>query len=85
MSIQGPFSNVLDGSTYYNINYTNSMSGESCGSAVIPASSCTSSVCNHDFDISSSLCSPSTVLSVSIFASSILGDGGVSEELTFGI
>ena len=69
---------------FYNINYTNSTSGELCNSVTIPASSCTNGVCNHEFDISSSLCSPSTALSVTVFASNILGDGEVSAEFTFG-
>ena len=68
----------------YNINYTNSSSGELCNSVTIPASSCANSVCNHEFDVSSSLCSPSTTLLVIVFASNILGDGEVSTEFTFG-
>ena len=87
MSVQAPFSisNEIDGSTiFYNINYTNSTSGESCGSVAIPASSCANGVCIHKFNLSSSLCSPSTALSVIAFASNILGNGEVSDELTFG-
>lgn len=89
MSLQGPFSisTAIDGSAMsYNINYTNSTSGESCGSAAIPTKSslCTNDLCTHEFNISTSLCSPSTALSVVVFASNILGDGVVSKELTFG-
>ena len=85
--MQAPFSisSVIDGSTmFYNINYTNSTSGELCGSVTIPSSLCANDVCIHEFNISSSLCSPSTALSVIVFASNILGDGEISEELTFG-
>ena len=84
---QAPFSisNGIDGSAMvYNINYTNSTSDELCNSVTIPASSCTNGVCNHEFDVSSSRCSPSTALSVTVFASNILGSGEVSADFTFG-
>ena len=86
-SMQAPFSisNIIDGSTtFYNINYTNSTSGELCGSVAIPATSCANGICVHEFSVSSSLCSPSTALSVMIIASNILGVGEVSDEFTFG-
>ena len=85
--MQAPFSisNGIDGSTsFYNINYTNSTSGEVCDSVTIPAPLCANGVCNHDFNISSSPCSPSTSFSVIVFASNILGDGEASDKLTFG-
>ena len=86
MQARFSISNEIDGSTtFYNINYTNSTSGVLCNSISIPASSCTNRICSHEFNnIPSSLCSPSTTLSVIVFASNILGDGELSEEFTFG-
>lgn len=86
MNMQAPFfiSNEIDGSTIsYNITYTNSTSGDFCGSAVIPASACTNGVCNSVFDVLSSLCH-STGLSVTVLATNILGDSEASDKILVG-
>lgn len=85
--LQPPFSisDGIDGSTtLYTINYSNLTSGEVCGSAMIPGSSCMDSVCSDVFNVTSSRCFPSTELSVTIFASNILGNGEISEAYTYG-
>lgn len=77
-------SNGIDGSTIsYNITYTNSTSGDLCGSSVIPVSACINSVCSNIFDVMSSLC-PFTGLSVTVLATNVLGDSETSHEIVVG-
>ena len=79
------FSDGIDGSTTsYTITYSDSTSGRICGSATIPASSCDGGICSCRFDISSSSCLPSADVSVTVFASNILGNGPMSEPRIMG-
>ena len=69
----------------YTISYTDSTFGTICGSEVIPASSCSGRVCNHYFDIfESSSCPPSTGITVTAFATNILGRGSSSVPVARG-
>ena len=65
--------------------YTDSASEEICDSAAIPAASCANGSCVDYFEASSSLCSSSTNIDVSIVASNILGNGATSSPLVQGV
>ena len=82
--MQDPFNifKGIDGSAKsYTITYSDSSSGSSCASATIPASSCEGGVCSHRFDISSSPCRLSPDITLTAFATNILGDGPSSEAV----
>ena len=69
----------IDGSaTTYTINYRDIVTDKICCSAVIPASLCEETICSHMFEISTSLCPPFTVISVTVFATNVLGNGPTS-------
>ena len=84
-SFQPPFalSDGIDGSALsYTLVYNNSVSGNGCGSATIPASSCVDQVCRHSFTYDESGCSsPSTDINITISAANILGIGPPSEPI----
>ena len=77
--------NITDGfdgsATSYTISYTDLTSGYICGSTTIPASACENGVCSDWFDISSSLCTQSTNITVTAFATNLLGDGPPSQPI----
>ena len=63
----------------YALTYINSVSGVSCGSATVPASSCVNGVCQHSFTYEGSACSSASVgVNVSISAANVLGGGPAS-------
>ena len=67
----------------YTLFYTNNNSDNVCGSAIIPAFSCNSGICRHEFDVNSSLlCPTSNVYNVSVFATNLLGNGYTSSIVT---
>ena len=71
-------SDGIDGSPlFYNITLL--ASSTSCGSAEINASSCRDGICNYEFEVTSTSCSPSTDISVTVFASNVLGIGEASQ------
>jgi hypothetical protein len=74
-------SDGIDGSALsYILVYNNSVSGDGCGSAIIPASSCAAGVCRHSFTYEGSGCSSfSTDVNITISATNILGIGPPSE------
>ena len=76
-------SDGIDGSALlYTLVYNNSVSGEGCGSATIPAFSCVDGVCWHSFTYEESGCSsPSTDINITILATNILGIGLPSEPI----
>ena len=81
MDVQNSFniSDRIDGSpTFYNITYSDTTFGSTCGLATIPAFSCEDGICTHTFDIFTSSCSPSTGITVTVFAMNILGNGPTS-------
>ena len=83
-SIQAPFNitDKLDGSaTSYTITYTDSTFSYICGSTVISASTCESGICSDWFDIASSPCAQSTNVTVTAFATNLLGDGSPSQPI----
>ena len=70
----------IDGSAIsYTVTYSESTSGSTCGSATIPASSCTNEMCTHLFDTSLSLCPSAVNIDVTVFATNVLGNGSTSE------
>ena len=73
----------IDGSALsYTLVYNNSVSGDGCGSATIPASSCIDQACRHSFTYDESDCSsPSTDINITISATNILGIGLPSEPI----
>ena len=76
--LQDPFmlADRIDGSVLlYTINYTDTLSGTSCGLATIPTSSCRGGVCHHVFEASSSSCPLSDYITVTVFGTSVLGNG----------
>ena len=76
----------VDGSPInYTVSYTDSTFSSTCGSKVIPASSCSGQVCSHFFDIfESSSCPPSTGITVTVFATNLLGRGSSSTPVSRG-
>ena len=71
---------AIDGSAVsYTLAYNDSISGVSCGSATVPASSCVDGVCQHSFTYEESACSsPSIGVNVTISAANVLGSGPAS-------
>ena len=68
----------------YNISYKDPISGNICSR--VPALACQDDgVCSHTFEVSSSLCNPSTNISVTVTATSMFGAGEKSEPLTIGM
>ena len=63
--------------------YTDVSSGRTCGLATIPASSCLNGVCSHTFGEISLPCSSNDDISITVLATSILGDGPPSQPLIF--
>ena len=70
----------------YTVTYSDiSQSGRICDSATILASSCLNETCCHTFGAISPPCSSSGDISISVFATSILGDGPPSTPLIFSL
>ena len=69
----------------YTITYSDAPSGRICGSATIPASSCMNGTCCHTFGEISSPCSSNGDVSISAFATGILGNGPSSQPLIFSL
>lgn len=70
---------IDDSATNYTIIYSDSTSGRICDSAIISALTCTTGKCNHMLDIpSDGVCSNISRITITIFATSILGDGPMS-------
>ena len=67
----------------YTITYSDASSGRICDSAAIPASSCLNHLCCHTFGEISPSCSSNGDISITLFATSILGDGPPSQPLIF--
>ena len=73
-------SNGIDGSaTNYTVTYSDSTSRRICDSVTISASTCISGHCYHMFNNILSACSNHTHIVITVFATSILGDGPFSE------
>ena len=70
--------------TAYNIMYTDSITGSSCGSATIPASSCVTGTCRHEFEVSSSSCPPSSSINITVFPDGTFGSGLSSYPIMIG-
>ena len=65
------FAKVDESVGSYNITFSDSKTGKTCGCVVIPVSLCADRVCSHMFDVlSSSLCSNSTDINVTVSADS---------------
>lgn len=76
----------IDGSaTTYTIIYSDSSFGSTCSSMKIPASACADGTCSHVYNATNSSCPPYTGITVTVFASNILGDGLLSNSLTRGM
>ena len=76
----------IDGSpNVYTIIYSELMSGKLCGLFTVQASSCVDERCVHKFNISSSSCSISYDISVSMFSTNIFGEGPSSEPVVFSL
>ena len=69
----------------YTITYTDVSSQRNCGSATVPASSCLNETCCHSFGEISPPCSSDGDISISVFSTSILGDGLPSKPLVFSL
>ena len=72
-----PVSGGVDGSAIsYTLTYDNSVSGATCESATVSASSCVNGICRHSFTYEQSGCSsPSVGVNVTVSAANILGSG----------
>ena len=72
-------SDEIEGSALsYTLSYNNSLSGVSCGSAIVPASSCVDGLCQHSFTYEGSACHSAFGVNVSISAANVLGSGPAS-------
>ena len=70
----------------YTVTYFDSTFGSSCGTAIIPASSCVGGTCTHNFNtLNASFCPPSTTIIVSVVANNVLGSGPPSTPLIRGM
>ena len=79
-------SDEIDGSAQsYTITYTDSMTSTVYSSVGIQASSCDGQMCGHQFEVSSSSCVPSADVTITMFATNILGRGQTSNPITIGI
>lgn len=79
------FSERITGSTIsYTINYSDSLTGISCGVIHVPASSCRAGTCYHTFEVPSS-CLHSDGINVTVYATNALGNGPPSQPITTGI
>ena len=74
----------IDGSPIsYTIIYSDTTTGVVCLEATLPASDCERGICRHMlFDRSLSECFPQGNVSVSAYATNLLGDGPVSDTDT---
>lgn len=76
------FEGIDDSVFHYILNYNNSESGESCGSATVPSSSCVDGVCQHSFTYKESACNATSIdINVTISAANILGSGPTSDPV----
>ena len=67
----------------YSISYSDSVTGNICSqTTTIPAIMCYNRICTDVFEVSSSFCHPSTNITISVFATSMLGPGQSSDPLT---
>ena len=70
----------------YTITYSDATFGSTCFSVTIPASACNDGRCTHEFNIfSSSNCPSSTSITVTVFATNVLGRGPSSVPVTKGV
>ena len=78
-------SDEIDGyASSYTITYSDSASGRICGLDTFLASNCTESICSRVFEISSSLCTPSSDINVTVSATTNIGDGPRSKPIKEG-
>ena len=74
--------NGVDGSAIsYTITYTDTKSELICKSTTIPTSSCQEETCTHYFDVTSSNCQSSSNITLTVFATNILGNGPSTKPL----
>ena len=73
----------IDGSPIsYTVIYSDTTTGDVCLEATLPASECERGICRHmPFDRSHSECIPQGNVSVSAYATNLLGDGPVSDPV----
>ena len=57
------------------VYYSDSNTAAICGSSKINSSFCENGVCSEEFDISSSLCRPSSDINVTVSVVTTLGEG----------
>ena len=69
----------------YAISYSDSASGAIFSSNIVNATSCEDRVCSDEFDIESSLCTPSSDINVTISATTNLGEGPESNPVKEGV
>ena len=78
-------SDEVDGSANsYTITYADSMVGTICSTVEIQASLCNSHVCGHQFEVATSSCVPSANITITVFATNVLGSGQTSSLITIG-
>ena len=76
------YANGIDGSaTSYTILFSEATSGDQCDFVSISASTCKSRVCSYEFEVSSSSCPPLKDITVTAFATNVLGDGPLSNAI----
>ena len=70
--------------TSYTITYSDSTTGNICSrTSIAPASLCQDGgMCQHIFKVSSSHCNPSANLTVTVVATTMLGQGTAANPLT---
>lgn len=85
--VKDPFT-ITDGTegfaVSYTITYSDAVHHKICDTATILASSCISGSCSHTFELSTSSCHPYADITITVFGTSQLGNGSVSEPVTVG-
>ena len=73
----------IDGSPmFYTVNYTVSGTYIMCATSTISTSSCTNGVCEHMLEIPSSICPPSSSITVIVSGTNRLGEGQASNPVS---
>ena len=67
----------------YTVTYAETTTGATCYSDTIMASSCKDGICQHSYDSSSDslFCRQNANITVTVFATNILGDGRMSTPI----
>ena len=78
------YEEITGSAILYTVKYLDSATGTTCGSHSVSATSCMGGVCSDEFEISSSLCTPSSDINVTVSAVTNLGEGPQTNSIKEG-